>query len=62
MFEIWMLFLQKHMDSIKKVFIHPSELCEAHFIMDVRALFNVFWTVYEKHPLTAMITLGTASH
>ncbi len=28
------------------------------FIMDARALFDVFWTFEQKHPPTAMITLG----
>ncbi len=34
--------------------------CEALFIIDVRALFDIFWTVEQKHPPTAMITLGIA--
>ncbi len=25
--------------------------------MDARALFDVFWTVEQKHPSTAMVTL-----
>ncbi len=41
-------------------FIHPPEPCEARFIMDARALFNVFWTVKEKHPPTKMIELRSA--
>ncbi len=44
----------------KTAFIHPPEPCEACFIMDVRALFNVFWTVEQKHPPTAMIELRSA--
>ncbi len=36
------------------------EPCEAHFIMDARALFHVFWTVKEKHPPTTMIELRSA--
>ncbi len=44
-FEIWILFLQKCMDSLQEAFIHGPELCESRFIMNVRALFNVFWTV-----------------
>ncbi len=48
------------MDSLQEAFIHPPEPCEAHFIMDVHALFDVFWTVEQKHPPTAMITLGRA--
>ncbi len=31
--------------------------CEARFIMDAHALFDVFWTVEQKHLVTAMITL-----
>ncbi len=31
-------------------FIHPPKLCEASF-MDTRALFDVLWTVEQKHPL-----------
>ncbi len=26
---------------------------KAHFFMDLRTLFNMFWTVQPKHPLTA---------
>ncbi len=48
------------MDSLQEAFIHPPELCEARFIMDARALFDVFWTVEQKHLPTAMITLGIA--
>ncbi len=57
MFEIWIFFLQKRMDSQQEAFIYPPEPCEAHFFMDSRTLFNMFWTVQQKHPLTAMITL-----
>ncbi len=46
------------MDSLQEAFIHPPEPCEARFIIDARALFDVFWTVEQKHPLTAMIMLG----
>ncbi len=35
----------------------PPEPCKAHFIMDARALINMFWTVEQKHPPTAMIEL-----
>ncbi len=49
------------MDSLQEAFIHPPEPCEARFIMDERALFDVLWTVQQKHPLTAMITLGITS-
>ncbi len=40
-FEIWIFFLQKRMDSLQEAFIHAPEPCEAHFIMDACALFNV---------------------
>ncbi len=53
-------FLQKLMDSLQEAFIHAPELCEARFIMDALALFDVFWTVEQKNPLTAMITLRKA--
>ncbi len=43
-----------------EAFIYATELREACFIMDARALFDVFWTVEQKHPPTAMITLGSA--
>ncbi len=43
------------MDSLQEAIIHPPELCEAHCIMDVRSLFDVFWTDEQKHPPTAMI-------
>ncbi len=46
------------MDSLQEAFIHPPELCEARFIMD--ALFDVFWTVEQKHPPTAILTLARA--
>ncbi len=52
MFEIWIFFLQKNMDLLQEAFIHSPELCEARFIMDSRTLFNVLWTVVQKHPLT----------
>ncbi len=48
------------MESLQEAFIHAPEPCEARFIMDARALFNVFWTFEEKHPPTAIITLGRA--
>ncbi len=38
----------------------PPEPYEACFIMDAHALFNVFWTVEQKHPPTAMIELRSA--
>ncbi len=59
-FEIWIFFKQKRMDSLQEAFIHPSEPCEECFIMDVRALFHIFWTVDKKHPLTTIVTLGGA--
>ncbi len=31
----------------------PPEPCEAHFIMDARALY--FWTVEKKHPHTPIL-------
>ncbi len=34
--------------------------CQARFIMDGRALFDVFWTVEQKLSPTAMITLRSA--
>ncbi len=38
------------MDSLQEAFIHPPKLCEAPFIMDTRTLFDVLWTVEQKHP------------
>ncbi len=38
----------------------PPEPCEARFIMDAYALFDVLWTVEQKHPPTAMIELRRA--
>ncbi len=29
-------------------YIHPPEPCEGRFIMDVRALFDYFWTAEKK--------------
>ncbi len=57
MFEIWICFLQKCMDLLQEAFIHPPEPCEACFITDACTLFNIFWTVEQKHPPTAIITL-----
>ncbi len=56
-FEIWIRFLQQHMDSLQEAFIHAPEPCEEHFIMEVLTLFNMFSTVEQKHPPTAMLTL-----
>ncbi len=38
----------------------PPELCEARFIMDGCTLFDYFWTVEQKHPPIAILTLGRA--
>ncbi len=46
------------MDSLQEAFIHPPESCEGRFITDARTLFDVFWTVKQKHTPTAMITLA----
>ncbi len=48
------------MDLLQEAFIHPPEQCEAHFNMHAHALFDVFWTVEQKHAHTAMIQLGIA--
>ncbi len=48
------------MDFLQEAFIHLLEPCEARFIMDAHALFDVFWTMEQKHPLIAMTTLGIA--
>ncbi len=48
------MFLQKYMDLLQEAFILYN------FFMDARALFNVFWTVEQKQPLTAMIELRSA--
>ncbi len=37
-----------------------TDPCEAPFIMDACTLGDMFWTVSQKHPPTAMITLGIA--
>ncbi len=61
MYEMWIFFyLQKHMESLQEAFIHPPEPCEARFIMDACALFDVLWTVEQKNPPTAMIELRSA--
>ncbi len=59
-FEIWIYFLQKHIDPLQEAFIYAPEPSEAHFIMDTNALFDMFWTVEQKHPTTLMIMLGRA--
>ncbi len=38
----------------------PRSLVRHVFIMDACILFDVFWTVKQKHPPTAMITLEIA--
>ncbi len=48
------------MYSLQEAFIHPPEQCEAHFNMDAHALFDVFWTIEQKHAPTEMIQLGIA--
>ncbi len=60
MFEIWIFILQKRMDLLQEAFINASEPCEACFMMEARALFDVFWTVEQKHLPTAMTMLGIA--
>ncbi len=59
-FEIWIFILQKCMDSLQEAFIHTSEPYDACIIIDARTLFDVFWTVEQKHLLTAMIMLRRA--
>ncbi len=45
-------FLQKHIESLQDAFIQAPEPCEARFIVDARALFDVLWTVEKNtHPL-----------
>ncbi len=46
------------MDSLQEAFVHLPELCEARFIMDGCASFDVLWNVEQKHPPTAIINLG----
>ncbi len=48
------------MDLLQDFFIYPPGVCEARFIMYVHALFDVFWTIEQKHPVTAMIKLRRA--
>ncbi len=38
-----------HINSLQVAFIHPLELCEAHFFMDSHTSFDVFWTVKHTH-------------
>ncbi len=57
---VWIYFLQKRMDLLQEAFIHPLELCEAHFTRDVHVLFDYFWTVEQKHLPTHIIKLGRA--
>ncbi len=48
------------MDSLQEAFIQAPDPCEACFIRDARALFDVLWTVEIKHPPAVMIRLGGA--
>ncbi len=60
-FEIWIFIFQKRMDSLQEAFIHNFiQLCEAWFITDARTLFDVFRTVYSKHPFIPIVRLGGA--
>ncbi len=54
------IFLTKTHWFAQEAFIHPPEPSEALFNMDGCALFDVFWTVEQKHPQIAMKTLGKA--
>ncbi len=40
------------------IFILPLEPFKACFITDGFALFDFFWTVEQKHPSTAILTLA----
>ncbi len=53
-FEIWIFFLQKHMDLLREAFIRPPELCDARFITDTCTLFHVFWTVDKLIPIVRL--------
>ncbi len=55
------IFLTKHIDSLHEAFIYPPEPCEARCIMDGCALFDVFWTVEQKHRTIPILKLGRAS-
>ncbi len=57
--EIWIFSYKTHGFATGGL-IHPPELCEARFITDARTLFDVFWTVEQKHPPTAMIEIRRA--
>ncbi len=48
------------MELPQETLIQPPKPREARFIMVECALFDVLWTVEQKHPPTAMITLGIA--
>ncbi len=41
-------------------FIHPQNHVRHIFIMDAHALFDVFWTVEQKHPSTPILFLKRA--
>ncbi len=43
------------MDLPQKAFIHHPEPWDVRFIMYGCTLFDIFWTVEQKHPATAMI-------
>ncbi len=60
-FEIWKCILKKCTDRLQEACIHAPELRETRFTMDACTLFDVLWTVHQKHPSTAVITLGIAS-
>ncbi len=44
-------FLQKRMDSLQEAFIHPLELCEARFIMDLSEMDLWIWLLGGSHGL-----------
>ncbi len=54
------IYLTKMQDSLQVAFIHLPEPCEAHFMTDVCALFDYFWTVEQKHLPTPILTLRRA--
>ncbi len=46
------------MDSLQEAFIHPPELCEARFVMDV--LYLTTFELLNKKPPTTILTLTRA--
>ncbi len=54
------IFLTKMIDLLQEPFIHPLESREACFIMDACALFDIFWTVEQKHLPTPILKLRRA--